>query len=59
MTHTGPYAELHKAYRFLFGNWLVESGENPKRVPAFERYLNTPADTAPQNLETEIMVALV
>lgn len=58
LVHRGPYAELQKAYSYLFGTWLPESGETPRDVPAVERYLNTPMDTAPQDLVTEIAVGL-
>lgn len=58
LTHRGPYAELSKAYAFLFGTWLAQSGETPRGVPAIERYLNTPQDTGPQDLVTEIAIAL-
>jgi DNA gyrase inhibitor len=58
LSHRGPYAELHKAYSFLFGKWLPQSGEAPRAVPTLECYLNTPRDVAPQDLLTELWLAL-
>lgn len=58
LRHVGPYPGLSKAYAYLFGEWLPKSGEEPGNAPPFERYLNTPAETAPDELVTEISVLL-
>ncbi|OCW58755.1 AraC family transcriptional regulator [Hoeflea olei] len=58
LTHKGPYGELGKAYKWLFGQWLAESGEAAGPAPAVERYLNGPVDTAPPDLMTEIHMQL-
>ncbi len=58
LTHKGPYTGLKTAYAFLFGDWLPKSGEVPRDTPPFELYLNTPMDTAPDDLVTLIGVAL-
>lgn len=58
MTYTGPYAGIHTAYEALFGEWLPKSGEMPAEVPCFELYLNSPRETAPEDLVTEICLAL-
>ena len=58
LTHKGPYAELAKAYQWLFGSWLAASGETAGPAPAVERYLNTPLDAAPTELLTEIHMQL-
>lgn len=54
----GPYAGLQAAYEYLYGSWLPESGEEPEDSPPVEVYLNNPADTAPDDLLTEICVPL-
>jgi AraC family transcriptional regulator len=54
----GPYAGLPAAYNQLLGNWLPNSNEPIADVPMFEIYLNTPMDTAPEDLLTEICLAL-
>lgn len=58
LTYKGPYAGLPAAYDELFGLWLPKSGEEPADSPAFEVYLNTPMDTAPQDLLTELHLPL-
>lgn len=58
LTYTGPYAGLPAAYDELFGIWLPASGEEPADTPSFEVYLNTPMDTAPEALITELHLPL-
>ncbi|NBZ88199.1 AraC family transcriptional regulator [Stagnihabitans tardus] len=58
LTFRGPYAGLQAAYDQLFGIWLPASGETPADSPVFEVYLNTPMDTAPEDLLTEICLPL-
>ena len=57
--HIGPYSELERAYHWLFGVWLPQSGEQAASVPTIEQYLNDPCTTAPKDLRTEIWLALV
>ncbi|MFZ1467677.1 MAG: AraC family transcriptional regulator [Paracoccaceae bacterium] len=54
----GPYAGLQTAYDQLFGIWLPDSGQEPGDGPLFEVYLNSPMDTAPDDLLTEICMPL-
>ena len=54
----GPYAGLRAAYEYLYGDWLPGSEEEPADSPPVEVYLNGPADTAPDDLLTEICVPL-
>lgn len=54
----GPYTNLMPAYQWLYGEWLPTSGREPADCPPFEDYLNTPQDTAPNDLLTEIHVPL-
>ncbi|HQU68471.1 MAG TPA: AraC family transcriptional regulator [Albidovulum sp.] len=54
----GHYSGLQAAYDYLFGPWLAQSGEEPGEAPAIEVYLNTPADTAPDDLLTDVCMSL-
>jgi AraC family transcriptional regulator len=54
----GPYAELERAYRWLYGEWLPGSGEEPADRPGLERYVNDPKRTPPPALLTDIMLPL-
>ena len=58
LTHTGPYAGLPAAYDQLYSVWLPGSGEEPADSPPFEIYLNSPMDTPPDALVTEICMPL-
>ncbi|WP_235905735.1 AraC family transcriptional regulator [Pseudooceanicola pacificus] len=58
LTFKGPYANLPSAYDYLFGQWLVGSGRDLADAPSFEHYLNTPMNTAPEDLMTEICLPL-
>ncbi|MEO1779509.1 MAG: AraC family transcriptional regulator [Pseudomonadota bacterium] len=55
---TGPYAQLGAAYDHLFGQWLPGSAREPADAPPYEVYLNSPQDTAPADLITDIHVPL-
>jgi AraC family transcriptional regulator len=58
LTFTGPYAGLPAAYDQLLGIWLPASGEVPADAPMFEVYLNSPMDTPPDALVTEVCLPL-
>lgn len=58
MTVKGPYSDLPAAYEQLFGQWLAQSGEEAADAAAFEVYLNSPMETAPDDLLTEICLPL-
>lgn len=58
LTFRGPYAGLPAAYDQLFGAWLAGSEETPGHSPVFEVYLNSPMETAPEDLLTEIWMPL-
>ncbi|MGL4239302.1 AraC family transcriptional regulator [Tabrizicola sp.] len=58
LTYKGPYAGLPAAYDQLYGAWLPGSGEEPAETPSFEVYLNSPMDTAPEDLVTELHLPL-
>jgi hypothetical protein len=54
----GPYAELERAYGWLYGEWLPGSGEEPADRPGLEEYVNDPRTTPPPELLTDIMLPL-
>jgi AraC family transcriptional regulator len=56
--HVGPYAELEHPYRWLYGTWLAQSGEEPDNAPTVEEYLNDARIVLPTELETEIWLPL-
>jgi AraC family transcriptional regulator len=58
LRHTGPYADMKPAYQWLYGVWLVHSGLEAADTPVFEEYLNSPRDTAPSDLVTDIYLPL-
>ena len=57
-THRGPYDGLHSLYARLCGEWLPASGRELRAVPPFEVYRNSPQDTAPEDLLTDIYLPL-
>ncbi len=58
LTYKGPYAGLPAAYDQLYSVWLPKSGQAPADAPTFEVYLNSPMDTAPDDLITELHLPL-
>jgi AraC family transcriptional regulator len=58
LRYQGPYADMKGAYRWLYGVWLPQSGEEAADAPAFEAYLNTPQEVAQTELRTDIHLPL-
>lgn len=56
--HVGPYETLGDTWSRLMGRWLVTSGHRVGDGPSYERYLNTPMNTAPDALSTELYLPL-
>jgi effector-binding domain-containing protein len=54
--HTGPYSEVEPAYNAL-SQWIKDNGHEATGV-AYEMYLNDPAQTPPQELQTQIALPL-
>ncbi len=54
----GHYSGLPAAYDYLYGTWLPASGHEARNSPVFEDYLNSPMDTAPDDLLTDICLPL-
>jgi AraC family transcriptional regulator len=58
-THRGPYQTLSETYARLCGEWLASSGREARGAPALEIYRNSPWNTRPENLVTDIHLPLV
>ncbi|WP_428646033.1 AraC family transcriptional regulator [Roseibium sp.] len=58
LRYKGPYADMKRAYDWLYGDWLARSGREPADAPCMEIYLNNPRDTAPADLLTDICLPL-
>ncbi|MBB3646071.1 AraC family transcriptional regulator [Rhizobium sp. BK619] len=58
LRHKGPYADMHKAYQWLYAEWLPKSGRHLKDSAMFEEYLNNPRDVPPTELMTDIHMPL-
>jgi len=58
LLHVGPYAELHRAYTWLYREWLPASGEEPADRPCVEEYLNNPRMVPASELRTEVWLPL-
>ena len=58
LTHVGPYRQLGESYRWLFGTWLPSSGRETRHAPAFEIARNSPENTPPEQLRTDIYLPL-
>jgi AraC family transcriptional regulator len=56
--HRGPYIGLGETYAKLCGQWLPAAGREPRSAPALEFYCNSPQNTSPQDLFTEIYIPL-
>ena len=53
-THIGPYTTLHERWAEVYSDWLPTSGTALRDVPPLELCLNSPADTPPEKLHTEL-----
>lgn len=54
----GPYAELERAYTWLYRDWLPGSGEEPADQPCREDYLNDCRSLPPSEWLTAVMMPL-
>lgn len=59
LAHNGPYSDLGLAYQWLYQQWLRSADVEIRNEPPVEIYLNTPRDTAPQDLMTEICIPII
>jgi AraC family transcriptional regulator len=58
LTHFGPYENLSGSYAKLLGQWLPRSGRRLRSAPCFEVYFNSPENTGPEDLVTDICAPL-
>ena len=58
LKYKGPYGDMRAAYDWLYGQWLPSSGRDVADAPVFEEYLNSPRDTPPTELRTNIYLPL-
>lgn len=56
LEYTGPYADMKDAYRWLYGVWLPNSSYEISDRPGFEAYLNSPVDTKPEDLRSDVFL---
>ena len=52
----GPYTRINTAFDAVYSRWMPGSGYEPDQRLALERYLNSPRDTAPADLRTELLI---
>lgn len=57
-SYQGSYANLGSVYNMIYGQYLPANGYRLGRTPGFEKYLNNPSDTDPENLLTEIYIPI-
>jgi AraC family transcriptional regulator len=57
-THVGPYTKLGDAWSRLMGEWLPKSGQRVGGGSSYEVYRNTPRDTQPNELRTDLYLPL-
>jgi len=57
-THRGPYQEISDTYAQVCGEWLPGSGRELLSAPALEMYRNSPTNTRPEDLLTDIYLPL-
>jgi AraC family transcriptional regulator len=58
LRYKGPYGDMRAAYDWLYGQWLPLSGRDAADAPVFEEDLNSPRDTLPTELRTDIYLPL-
>ena len=57
-THRGPYEGLGDAWANFLGRWLAQSGHRIGDGAMFELYRNSPMNTQPSNLVTELYLSI-
>lgn len=54
--HEGSYETLSETYAYIYGEWIQTAPDCLSERPCFEKYLNDPEQTPPEELLTEIFV---
>jgi AraC family transcriptional regulator len=52
----GPYTQINATISALYSLWLPYSGYEPDDRPLLEIYRNSPRDTAPEQLHTDLLI---
>lgn len=58
-SHHGPYEGLGDAWANFMGRWLAQSGHRVGNGAMFELYRNSPMDTRPGDLVTDLYLSIV
>jgi AraC family transcriptional regulator len=58
-THVGPYEGLGDVWAHFMGRWLAQSGHRVGSGAMFELYRNSPMDTSPSELVTDLYLSIV
>lgn len=58
LRYKGPYADMHRAYKWFFGTWLSQSEFEVADLPPFEEYLNDPRQVPATELLTDIYMPI-
>lgn len=57
-THVGPYEKLGDTWTRFMGEWLPKSGHRVGPSSSYEVYRNTPMDTKPEDLRTDLYLPI-
>ena len=57
--HKGSYSGFQELYDYIYGVWLPDSNYELHDLPCFDRYLNSPDETKPENLKSEVYIPLI
>lgn len=56
--HVGPYEEQEQTFDQIYGHWLFSSPFQLRNDPVIHRFLNSMADTRPEELVMEILMPI-
>jgi AraC family transcriptional regulator len=57
-THRGPYENVSRTIARFCGEWLPSSGREPRSAPCLTIFRNSPVNTRPEDLLTDIYMPL-
>jgi AraC family transcriptional regulator len=57
-THCGPYENVGQTIARFCGEWLPDSGRELRSAPCLSIFRNSPEDTSPEDLRTDIYMPL-
>lgn len=58
LAHVGPCSTLHERWAEVYRDWLPGSGQALRDAPPMELCRNSPADTPPERLHTELWLPI-